>query len=99
MILSFAPGFDLTYRNIELSVSENEAVSFKTYPNPVSETLFITSENNLIEKISIYSINGKLVLSEKENVNQLDISALSNGLYFVKITSENGTSVERFVKK
>ncbi|WP_339700740.1 T9SS type A sorting domain-containing protein [uncultured Marixanthomonas sp.] len=99
LILSFAPGFDLTYRNIELSISENEAVTFKTYPNPVSETLFITSEKNTIEKLNVYSINGQLILSEKENTSQLDISALSNGLYFVEITSENGTSVERFVKK
>ncbi len=99
LILSLAPGFDLTYRNIELSISENKAVAFKIYPNPVSETLFITSENNTIEKLNVYSINGKLILSEKEDTNQLDVSALSKGLYFVEITSENGVAVQKFVKQ
>ncbi|HBY66315.1 MAG TPA: hypothetical protein DEG69_00210, partial [Flavobacteriaceae bacterium] len=69
------------------------------YPNPVSETLFISSENNNIEKLNVYSTNGKLILSEIENTKQLDVSTLSNGLYFVEVTSENGTTVQKFVKQ
>ncbi|RFN58924.1 T9SS type A sorting domain-containing protein [Marixanthomonas ophiurae] len=99
LILSPAPGFFLIYSNTQLSVSENEITSFKIYPNPVSETLFISSENNTIENISVFSINGQVVLSEKSNTNQLDVSTLSNGLYFVEIASGNGTSIQKFIKK
>ena len=87
------------YKNVLLTNNSFSEISFNLYPNPVSETLFITSKNNLIEKIAIYSINGKLVLSEKEKVNQLDVSSLSNGLYFVEITSENGTAIQKFIKQ
>ena len=99
LILSPAPGFFLFYSNTQLSILENKIADYKIYPNPVSETLFITSENNSIDKISVYSINGQLVLSEKGNVSQIDISAFSDGLYFMEIASENGTSVQKFIKQ
>ena len=89
----------MSFSNRKLSTAENKQSTFNLYPNPATETLFITSENNLIEKIAVYSINGKLVLSEKENVNQLNVSSLSNGLYFVEITSENGTAIQKFMKQ
>ena len=82
-----------------LSTTNFVATNLRVYPNPATEILFITSETDLIEKIAVYSINGKLVLSEKENVNQLDVSSLSNGLYFVEITSENGTAIQKFIKQ
>ena len=82
-----------------LNITNFSENSFKLYPNPATETLFITSKNNLIEKIAVYSIKGQLALSEKENVNQLNVSSLSNGLYFVEITSENGTAIQKFVKQ
>ncbi|RFN58925.1 T9SS type A sorting domain-containing protein [Marixanthomonas ophiurae] len=76
--------------------SEN---TFKIYPNPVSNQLFISSKNNTIEKLNVYSINGQLMLSVRKNTNQLDVSTLSNGLYFIEIASGNGSSVQKFIKK
>ena len=82
-----------------LSSIDFDKSSFNIFPNPVSETLFITSEKNTIEKLNVYSINGQLVLSEIGNVSQVDVSLLSNGLYFVEITSKNGKAVQKFIKK
>ncbi len=100
LMVWFAPGFGLEFQETPfLGVPANTLNTFKIYPNPVSKTLFITSVNNSIENISVFSINGQIILSEKENTNQLDVSVLSNGLYFVVVTSENGTAVEKFIKK
>lgn len=82
-----------------LNITNFSENSFKLYPNPVSETLFISSEKNSITKTSVYSINGKLIFSEKESTNQVDVSSLSYGLYFIEVTSENGTAVQQFIKQ
>ena len=87
------------FQDYPLSISESNLVRFKISPNPVSEILYITSENNSIDKISVYSINGQLILSENENTHQLDVSALSKGLYFVEVTSENGVAIQKFIKQ
>jgi len=45
-----------TFTDYPLSVSENNRIEFKIYPNPVSEALFITSEKALINKIAVYQL-------------------------------------------
>ena len=88
-----------TYYDTRLSIPEHNKLDVSIYPNPAIETLFITSGNNTIQEVSIFSVNGQLVLSEKGNINQLSVSALSNGLYFIEIVSENRTAIEKFIKK
>jgi len=82
-----------------LNITDFSENSFNVYPNPVSETLFISSENNTVEKLNVYSINGQLILSVKSNTTQLNVSALSNGLYFVEGISENGVAIQKFIKR
>jgi len=55
----------------------------KVYPNPASDKISISPTNNSRYKISIFSVDGKM-LKTKEG-DSLDISNLKNGIYFVKI--------------
>lgn len=79
-------------------VSLKSSVSF--YPNPAQETLnFKTTFNTSF--ISISNILGQRVFEAKEQSNNfsLDISVLTQGLYFVEIKNEHGTKVSRkFIK-
>ncbi|MBV1922871.1 MAG: hypothetical protein KUG68_02455, partial [Flavobacteriaceae bacterium] len=63
-ILEFTPGYELIFQNVpvELSLNENELASFKLYPNPVSDQLFIASEHYEIESVIIYSVSGKKIM-------------------------------------
>lgn len=75
------------------SVNEEIFTSFSYYPNPVNDILNI-SNNNIIEKIEIYSLLGQRIQQQAfsaENI-QLNISLLSQGIYIVKIYS--GTAVK-----
>lgn len=99
LTISVAPGFDLVYQDFPLSVLENVAVEFKIFPNPVSETLFIKSKIETIEKLNVYSINGRLMFSKNNNPASIDVSLLSNGIYFLEIISEKGKSIQKFIKK
>jgi len=79
-------------------VEENE-VAFNIYPNPVENVLFIETEMN-VEEVSIYTVTGTLIYKEVDfNSNTIDVSEFNGGVYIMKIRTENGETVKRFVKK
>lgn len=76
-------------------VAESEINSISIYPNPVRNNLTIENANNV--NVNIYAANGQLV-KRINNVNgtvSVDMSEMSNGLYFVKMQNENATRVEK----
>ena len=89
----------MNFGNIELGVEDLNKFSISINPNPVSETLFVTSEGRPIQSISVYSITGERVLSEIATTNQIDVSGLKAGLYFAEIATSEGKSMQKFIKK
>lgn len=54
------------------------------YPNPASDVISIELPNTQSERIRIYDIHGKLIRQQTVFTNdQIEISRLSNGLYFM----------------
>ena len=87
------------FKDYPLSINDNAFENnITTYPNPVSNQLFISAENLQVEKISIYSMNGKEVLSTKTKEKSIDVSNLSEGLYFIEVISPEGRNVQKFIK-
>lgn len=60
----------------------------KLYPNPSADILYFSEE---LEDVQVYSILGKLVLSENKKDN-IDISSLGKGLYIIKAKESSGRS-------
>lgn len=79
--------------NNVISVPENSASNFSIYPNPVNDiiNLSFSSEVNC-EKIEIYGIDGKLYHEQNYNVESVNVSNLSNGIYMMKVTLDNGNA-------
>ena len=71
--------------------------SVSVYPNPVKDQLFVETEMT-VEEISVYDVFGRQMTTvyDQQTVN---VSELSNGVYFVKVKSENNEVVKRFIKK
>jgi hypothetical protein len=76
--------------------------SFSIYPIPATENITIentSATNNTF--LYIYTLQGQLLkqLSTNTETNNIDISSLAHGMYFVKLLSEKGIAVKRFVKE
>jgi len=81
-----------------LAINENTLLNFSVYPTPTENILNIKSKTE-ISKIEIYSKLGQLIL-KNETENNIDISNLTNGLYFVKVKDINGNfSMKNIMKK
>ena len=79
-----------------------ETSTVKVYPNPTTGELRIENYDLLVEKIKIFDIYGRNVLSQNVCSTQhtkLNISHLSTGVYFVKISTEAGEVVQKVVKE
>ena len=74
-------------------VEENVLLSLNSiYPNPVENTLFFSNFANVVE---IFDITGKIVISENNNINSIDVSSLDKGIYLIEV---DGVKT-KFVKK
>jgi len=74
------------------SVNENTMKSVKIYPNPIRDNLKIENLNEATD-INIYTVTGQLVrtILSAEGSTEIDMSNLSNGMYFIKM--QNGKSI------
>ncbi len=95
----YAPGFLSYFTNVLLSTPENSLADLKIYPNPAQNKLFIQSATNDFDSVSISDINGRIINSLKNLVsNEIDVSALNSGMYFITIISSEGKITKKFIK-
>ena len=91
------PAFCLT------SVKEIDSnVSFEMYPNPASNSLTVMLFNNGLDNVSIelVDIQGRLISSYKDATGvsiKVDLSSVSNGVYFVKVSSDGAIQTEKLI--
>ena len=82
--------------NSNLSADNIETSKFAIYPNPTSNTLFISGNETPIA-VAIYNVLGKEVLSVK-NINNINVEALPSGVYVIRISDGVGQTNRKFIK-
>jgi Leucine-rich repeat (LRR) protein len=70
------------------------------HPNPTKGNIKIDADHT-IKSIELYDVQGRILQTSIENTTtaKLDIANKANGIYFVKITTERGTNIEKVVKE
>jgi hypothetical protein len=79
----------------ENAIIENKTTSFTIFPNPSSCNITITGAE--FNKVEVINFLGQTVISGTNAT--IDVSNLNSGVYFVRITTGNGTAVQKFVKQ
>lgn len=72
-----------------LSIDENDFNQTLVYPNPFNDVINISSPNKIV-KANLVDVLGKTVVSLKassESITTIDLSSLSNGMYFLMLES------------
>ena len=90
-----------------VGIAESSALSnrLEIYPNPTKDIVKIrvTDQSAMDAEIQIMSIDGRLIYREVDiNLNQkdhkIDLGKLPNGLYYIKIRTEEGSLVKKLIK-
>lgn len=67
------------------------------FPNPTSQTFSISSDDFPV-KVQIYDAYGRIVKSiNNYSGEQIDVSDISKGIYFVKLVTKNKTFVDKLI--
>lgn len=91
--------FELDFSSLSTPEYPEMADDISVYPNPVMDKLNIHPGNQTILSISLYDSSGKQI-STTSNVESIEVSSLQNGLYFLKIQTENNHAIiKKIVKK
>ncbi len=85
-------------------INESEAIqnTITIFPNPVKDRITLSSPfvtNNI--QFSVFNVSGEKVIERQltDNETQLDISALPQGVYFVRVQDEKMVEVGKMVKE
>lgn len=87
-----------------LSNQNFEMNNIVVYPNPSKGIFNISLGNIQPTAIDVYDLTGKVILSksaiQSSNIEtSIDLSNAATGIYFVKITAENQSTVKRIIKE
>lgn len=78
------------------ATQKNSSSSF--YPNPANNAINFPDFNK-IDQIAIFSLTGAKVMETKLTKQQLNLSDLGSGVYFVKISKNNKLTTTKLVIK
>lgn len=89
----------LAFTGEALSIGEQNLTSLNVYPNPAHDVLTIEGlQGNTM--ITIFDLNGRqLTQGQSQNsIENVDVSGLANGVYFIQIRSGNASEIVKFIK-
>lgn len=95
-----APVLNLNYGPEPSSVSEIRAArELPVYPIPTTGELTIDVSPMDLVSVEVLDVLGKNVLTLSGGSNRIDISSLNNGTYVLRITTKEGVSAKRIIKR
>jgi hypothetical protein len=101
----FGKAVDMPPHLKNVGVAETHCnASLQVYPNPTTGELRIMNNEQLtMNNVEVYDVYGKRIVipneaQRNEESKTINISHLANGIYFLKIDTEQGTVVQKVIK-
>ena len=89
---------------ITTAAEENAgSMSVSVYPNPATNEIRVQSSKFRVQSVEIFNVLGEKVYGNAETSHStaetINITALSSGIYFVRVKTSDGMRAGRFVKE
>ncbi len=78
----------------------NPSSAVSVYPNPSTGIFMVELANGLTKVINVTDITGRIILTTTSSLDlvTVNITTLSNGIYYIKVISDNKAEVAKVVK-
>ncbi len=84
--------------SFDVGIEKANAISqVNIFPNPVTNELRIQNAGLKIESVEMYNVFGKKVLEERFPKPIIDVSSLSNGIYFLCVKTKEKTFSQKII--
>lgn len=85
---------------IVLSTNNYNTSGISFYPNPADDYLKIkNTTNQKVSNVQVFTILGKSVFHQKDNIKEINTKQLSKGIYILKFEINNKLYSTKFIKK
>lgn len=78
-------------------IDDAAAAGYKVWPNPATDMLHIMSPNGSSMQLSLLDAAGRIVLQGAGS--SLDLSAVAQGVYYLRIVSDGNVQVQKIIKQ
>ena len=93
----------LTATATNSGIEDHLSSRISLYPNPANDVVNIqcTTNNVQILGVEVIDVYGKVIntLNVIENPTRINVSGLATGMYFVRVTTDEGTVTKTFIKQ
>ncbi len=76
-----------------------ESTKVILYPNPATDTLYLSDSDQQVDKVLLYNMSGTLVKIVQKGNQNIDLTGLIPGTYLAKIYTANGSINQTILKK
>ena len=85
------------------AVAELKEFKLSTYPNPVTNELFLTlPSDGSFNEINIFDVNGKIIITQRieasSKIIKIDVAGFTNGIYNLKLKGDESIGIAKFMK-
>jgi len=92
--------YSISAYDASLGLEDSQFAGFKYFPNPVEGTLSLRAQNNM-QHVAVYNMLGQEVINVTPNTmsSDLNMSALSRGAYFVRVSIDGAVENFKIIKE
>ena len=83
------------------AISEYLLNSVILYPNPAKDYINVECTMYNVQGVEVFDVYGKVIntVNVTDTPTRINVSGLANGMYFVRVTTEEGVVTKQFVKR
>ena len=82
-------------QSVITGIADNKTTEINAYPNLTNG--IVTIANGAAMDITVFDLAGNQVMATEKNTTQIDLSNLSNGVYFLKFNNQQEAFTKKFV--
>ncbi|MBR4135858.1 MAG: fibronectin type III domain-containing protein [Bacteroidales bacterium] len=101
--LTSDPSNTVTWHTDDVGIQGYLERNVNLYPNPATEMIAVevSDANIMITGVEVYNVYGQLIntIVSTENPLRINVSGLADGMYYVRVTTDNGVVTKNFVKR
>ena len=87
----------ITVEVIDYTAVGENTLKYNIYPNPASSTLYIQGINAKYSYVLYNGMGQEMKRGNAQGTHQINVSDLSNGVYFLQITTGNNVDVQKII--